>query len=293
MRVKFWGVRGSIPTPGPQTVRYGGNTACIEVKTGGDEILILDAGTGIRPLGLECIKNASVSCSVFITHTHWDHIHGLPFFAPLFSPTCKVSIYGMANPVTMGSIRDVLTVQLDYRFFPIREAELQANVQYETMTESNSVQIGDVTISAILMNHPVLCLGYLVAHNGRSLFYTGDHEPYQNIYAPHEPEYDDYQQHILHKKQAMLEKIRGVDLLIADAQYTDDEYLSKTGWGHSPMPQAIQMAQEAGIPAVCLTHHEPTRDDGELDALLANLRLEQGALPPRIVMAREGEEIEV
>lgn len=231
MRVKFWGVRGSIPTPGPMTVKYGGNTPCIEVILDDGSILILDAGSGIRPLGLNLAKRMPIQSSLFISHTHWDHIQGLPFFLPLFVPGNRIDIYGLVDPVSMGSIRDALSVQLDYRFFPVREAELQAEIHYESLTESSIVQVGNATVTTMLMNHPVLCLGFKIESQGRSLFYTGDHEPYQNIYSPEEPEYDDYQQHITDKKQDMLRRLEGVDMLISDAQYTPEEYETKTGWG--------------------------------------------------------------
>ncbi len=294
MQLRFWGVRGSIPTPGPHTVRYGGNTTCLEVRSDDGALIILDAGSGIRGLGQELVRQMPVACNIFISHTHWDHIQGLPFFAPLFVPGNSVTIHGLFDPVSMRSIRDVLAVQMEYRFFPVREAELKAEIEYTTLKEGQQVALGDATVTAVLMNHPVLCLGYKVACNGKSLFFTGDHEHFQNIYSPKEPEYDDFQKHILEKKQAIMRHVTGVDLLVTDAQYTEDEYASKTGWGHSTYSQGLKMAREAGAKKVYLTHHEPTRTDDELDAMLFALRRDCGSPEgPEINLAREGETVQI
>lgn len=294
MQLRFWGVRGSIPTPGPHTVRYGGNTTCLEVRSDDGTLIILDAGSGIRGLGLELARQMPVACNIFISHTHWDHIQGLPFFVPLFVPGNTVTIHGLFDPVSMRSIRDVLAVQMEYRFFPVREAELRADIDYATLKEGQQVTLGDATVTAVLMNHPVLCLGYIVACNGKSLFFTGDHEHFQNIYSPNDPEYDDFQKHILEKKQAIMQHIRGVDLLVTDAQYTEEEYVSKVGWGHSTFPQGLEMAREAGAKKVYFTHHEPTRTDDELDTLLVALRRDHGSPEgPEINLAREGETVQL
>jgi len=292
MQLRFWGVRGSIPTPGPHTVRYGGNTTCLEVRTDDDALIILDAGSGIRALGLELARQMPLDCSIFITHTHWDHIQGLPFFVPLFVPGNRLTIHGLFDPVSMRSIRDVLSVQMEYRFFPVREAELKADIDFVTLTEKQQVQVDDATVTALLMNHPVLCMGYKIECNGKSLFFTGDHEPFQNIYSPQEPEYDDYQKHILDKRQGIIEFIRGVDVLVTDAQYTDDEYPDKVGWGHSTHSKGLEMAREAEVGRVYFTHHEPTRSDDELDAVLFALRRDHAtAGGPEIDLAREGESV--
>lgn len=294
MQLRFWGVRGSIPTPGPQTVRYGGNTTCLEVRSDDNRLIILDAGSGIRALGLELARQMPVDCSIFISHTHWDHIQGLPFFVPLFVPGNTVTIHGLFDPVSMRSIRDVLSVQMEYRFFPVREAELKAAIDFVTLTEKQEVQVGDAVVTAVLMNHPVLCMGYKVQCNDKSMFFTGDHEHFQNIYSPQEPEYDDYQKHILDKRKSIMDFIQGVDVLVTDAQYTDEEYLSKVGWGHSTYARGLEMAVEAGVKRVFFTHHEPTRNDDELDALLFALRRDH-ARPggPEIDFAREGEGVDI
>ncbi|MDQ6952412.1 MAG: MBL fold metallo-hydrolase, partial [Mariprofundaceae bacterium] len=184
MKIKFWGVRGSIPSPGYQTVRYGGNTTCIEVRLDDNTLIILDAGTGIFPLSQTLPPEFPLSCHILNTHTHWDHIQGLPFFIPLFVPGNQVHIYGAADPISHNGIHEILTTQLQYRFFPIREVELKSDIHYQSLTESNSIQIGDATITAIMMNHPVINFGYRIDCHGKSMFFTGDHEPPYNIYKP-------------------------------------------------------------------------------------------------------------
>ncbi len=292
MHCTFWGVRGSIPTPGAETVRYGGNTTCLEVRTNDGDLIILDGGSGIRGLGLELAKNMPVTCSIFLTHTHWDHIQGLPFFVPLFIPGNKITMYGMRDPVTMGDVSDALRVQMEYRYFPVREAELKSDVSHVTISEGQRVVIGSSSITPILMNHPVLTFGYKIEADGKSLFFTGDHESPANIYSPEEPDYATYAKHVQEKRDAILNFIRGVDVLIADAQYTEEEYADKIGWGHSSYEHSVSLAQEAEAKALYLTHHEPTRPDDALDAILRSLRAQHQS-PPEIHMAREGLRIDV
>ena len=186
MKVRFWGVRGSIPAPGPATVRYGGNTTCIEVTTDAGHTIILDAGTGIRPLGLSLMERAPVSCSLFISHTHWDHIQGLPFFTPLFATGNKVSFYGAFDPVYQKDLQTILAQQMEYCYFPVRELELKADMEYHTLHEGTRIEVADAVITNVLMNHPVLTYGYRIDCNGKSLFFSGDHEPPHNIYQSEE-----------------------------------------------------------------------------------------------------------
>lgn len=293
MHVKFWGVRGSIPTPGPDTLKYGGNTPCIEVLTQDNERIILDAGTGIRVLSLELAKNMPVSCSIFISHTHWDHIQGLPFFIPLFVPGNEMAVYGTPDPVSMKSIRDALSDQMVYRYFPVREAELKAAISYQTLKENQTVRVGSASVTTILMNHPVLNFGFKIQENGKSLFYSGDHEPYYNIYGDENKDFKKYEKHILDRRENIVDFIKGVDVLVVDSQYTEEEYQAKKGWGHSTFRSSVELALEAGIPKVILTHHEPTRSDDQLDAVLAGLHREYADRPIEIDLAREGLELDI
>jgi len=296
MKIKFWGVRGSIPSPGPATVKYGGNTTCIEVRTDAGELIILDAGTGIFPLAQSLYSEFPLTAHIFNTHTHWDHIQGLPFFIPFFVPGNRVKIYGAEDPVSQKGISEILTAQMQYRFFPIREAELKADLEYFELKEGEKVTIGDATITPAMMNHPVINFGYRIDCDGKSLFFTGDHEPWRNIYKPDQPEdYAEYQALIQQKNQALLDVIQGVDVLIADTSYTPDEYMQKIGWGHGTFDSSIQMAKKAKAKKLYFTHHEPTRSDNALEAVydeaLARNTRKKG--DPEYFLAREGLEIEL
>lgn len=288
MKIRFWGVRGSIPSPGQKTVRYGGNTTCIEIETDDGETIIFDAGTGIHPLSQSLLKRQPLSCSIFITHTHWDHIQGLPFFVPLFIPMNRIQIHGAVDPILQRDIGEVLGRQMEYCYFPVREAELKAEIGYRSLHEGQTVEIGSARVTNILMSHTVLNFGYRIDCNGKSLFFTGDHEPLYNIYPPGESGHAEYGQMISLKNAMLADFIRDVDLLIADAAYTALEYPAKKGWGHGSHDSCIEMAKNAGAKALCLTHHEPLRSDDELDGIQNRLAA-KGGLPIRI--AYEGLEI--
>jgi phosphoribosyl 1,2-cyclic phosphodiesterase len=291
MKAKMWGVRGSIPSPGPRTVRYGGNTTCIEVRSDDDSLIILDAGTGIFPLAQTLLAKLPVSANIFITHTHWDHIQGLPFFVPLYIPGNKVRIHGAYDIVSMQGIEQVMNVQLQYSYFPIREAELKAGIEYQTLTVGEPVTIGDATVTPVLMNHPVTDLGYRVECNGKSMFFTGDHEPWVNIYAPEDSEHAEYQA-MIDQRQAELDAAIGpVDVLVADAAYTLAEYPPKIGWGHGTFDSTMQMAQRIGAKRLICTHHEPTRSDDDLEKVFAEAMSRHPELACEIMLAREGMEV--
>lgn len=291
MKVKMWGVRGSIPSPGPRTVRYGGNTTCIEVRSDDDSLIILDAGTGIFPLAQTLLARLPVSANVFITHTHWDHIQGLPFFVPLYIPGNKVRIHGAYDIVSMQGIQQVMDVQLQYSYFPIREAELKAGIEYETLTVGVPVQIGDATVTPVLMNHPVTDLGYRIDCNGKSMFFTGDHEPWLNIYKPEDPDYANYQT-MMDQRLAELDAAIGpVDLLICDTAYTLAEYPPKIGWGHGTFDHALAMARRIDAKRLVCTHHEPTRSDDDLEKVFEEALMRFPDRRCEVMLAREGLEI--
>jgi len=290
MKFTFWGVRGSIPSPGPSTVKYGGNTTCIEVRTDDNELIILDAGTGIFPLAQTLLPEFPLTCYVFISHTHWDHIQGLPFFAPMFVSGNNVRLYGAQDPISNRGVGDVLARQLEYAFFPIREAELGADVEYITLLEYQTVNIQSAQVTGILTGHPALNYGYKIECGGKSLFFTGDHEWPYNIYEPGDDDYEVFEEHVRQKCQAIIDFIRGVDVLIVDSAYTEEEYPSKKGWGHGTFATSIAMARDAGVKHCFFTHHEPTRSDADLERIFQEALDKYPIEPngPKFYLAQEG-----
>jgi phosphoribosyl 1,2-cyclic phosphodiesterase len=294
MKVRFWGVRGSIASPGPSTVRYGGNTTCIEIRTDNNELIIIDAGTGIFPLSQTLLAELPVTANVLITHSHWDHIQGLPFFIPNFIPGNTLRLHGAFDPVSGKGVEQVMSVQLQYSYFPVREAEMKARIEYITLAPEQSIQIGSATVTPYLMNHPVIDFGYRIEANGKSVFFTGDHEPPMNIYEPGDEDYALYQTFVDEKADSIRRAMQGVDVLIADCSYTEQEYPAKKGWGHGTFHTSIEYAKEAGAKVLFCTHHEPTRSDDALEAAFAQVLADYPAQAgdPAYRLAREGETYE-
>jgi len=296
MYFKFWGVRGSIPVPGKDTVKYGGNTTCIEIRGDDNELIVLDAGTGIFQLAQSLLSEMPVDMNIFITHTHWDHIQGLPMFTPIFIPGNKIKIHGAADIVSQRTIKDIMVTQMDYSYFPIREAELNADMSYvDLQLPVENLEIGNMKISCLLMNHPILNFGYRVECNGKSVVFTGDHEWDLNIYEPEDEEYESYQHIIDDKRKTIIKFFEGADVLIIDTAYTDAEYPSKKGWGHGTFDKSIKAARDAKVKKAFLTHHEPTRSDDalekEFEAALKRNNVGEG--DPVFVLAQEGVIIEL
>lgn len=294
MKVKFWGVRGSIASPGPKTVRYGGNTTCIEIRTDNNELIIIDAGTGIFPLSQTLLAELPVTANVLISHSHWDHIQGLPFFIPNFIPGNTLRLHGAFDPVSGKGIEQVMAVQLQYSYFPVREAEMKANIEYVTLLPEQPIHIGSATVTPYLMNHPVIDFGYRIESHGKSVFFTGDHEPPANIYEPSDADYAEYQSFVDEKAAGIRKAMQGVDVLIADCSYTEQEYLTKKGWGHGTFHTSIQYAKEAGAKVLFCTHHEPTRSDDALDDAFRAVMNDhpRQAGDPEYRLAKEGETYE-
>lgn len=305
MRIKFWGVRGSIPCPGPATVRYGGNTPCLELRFPelDNRLIIIDAGSGIRELGNAMMATdfpkGPIRTELFLTHTHWDHIMGFPFFVPIYLPTTTLSVYGPVSYEGEGLDR-VVGGQLTYRYFPVRDAELAAQIKYIDLKEGQR-DLGDgIHLTTKYLNHPILCLGYRFEFGGKVLCTAYDTEPYRNLFCtdPADPAYDEAMAHegdlVAEEQNGLLEGFfAGADLLIHDTQYTEAEYrASKLGWGHSSMEHAVAAATRAGVKRMALFHHDPLRTDDQLDALATSYCTPAGS-GPEIFFAREGMEIEL
>jgi phosphoribosyl 1,2-cyclic phosphodiesterase len=270
--VRFWGVRGSVAAPGKETHRVGGNTSCVEVRCGG-ETLIFDSGTGLRPLGVALSRKGPVRASLFLSHYHWDHISGLPFFAPAYDPKSELTIHGAMRHGK--DVRQILSGQMVDPYFPVDLGALNAHLRFVTLQDGGEAHVGSAVLRAAELNHPGGALGFRLEHEGKVLVYATDFE--------HGTPADD----------RLVELAREADLLVFDAQYTPAEYagsngvLSKKGWGHSTYAVGAQIAKKAGVRKLALYHHSPERDDKSIEKLTSKAKkLHKGAFA-----AREGLEV--
>ncbi len=299
MNVRFWGTRGSIATPGSSTMRYGGNTSCVELRTDG-HILIFDAGTGIRELGIslmEEFKSQPLTVHLFISHTHWDHIQGLPFFRALYKRDNEVIVYGPRG--LERGLEDAIMTQMQRLWFPVRRGELSARLSFTELGEE-SFSLGPAVISTKIMNHPVLSLAYSFMMDGRRLVYTGDNEPFTfcHVYNPSGEatlKIGIAEAERLRRYKSLVDFISGANLLIADSQYSDEEYASKIGWGHSPLSYTVDVAASAQAETLALFHHDPTHTDEQMMKHEARAKelLSQRKSKCKVVLAREGLTLDV
>ena len=282
-KITFWGVRGSIPTPGQDTVGVGGNTSCVEIRADGEHI-ILDAGSGLRPLGRALTKEFGarpLETTVLITHTHWDHIQGFPFFVPAYDPANSVRILGYEG--ARNDLQATLAGQMESPYFPIALAQMPGNIVIEEL-KSLDFKIGPIVGSACHVNHPGVCVGYRLDTSAGSICYIPDHES--------GPENEDGPASIEGAmEQSVVEFIRDADVVIMDAQYTAEEYKKHVGWGHGCLDDVVRVALKSNVKQLFLFHHDPSHDDEFLAEMLAHAQSLAVGTSLRVALAREGESV--
>lgn len=252
----FWGTRGSLPSPGPDTIKYGGNTSCLELRFPDERLFIFDAGTGIRNLGRKiAMEGDNKKMNLFFTHPHWDHLFGLPFFIPVYKPGNEVAIYGTSHGNI--SLREAVAGQMEGIYFPITIKEFGARVYFKEISEGE-YDIDGIKIQTHFLNHPGHTIGYRVWWGDKSIAYITDNE----LPEKSNPNFDS------HTREKMVAFLKGVDFLIHDSSYTDEEYKIRVGWGHPPLSELISLAMDAEVKHLKLFHHEPDHTDEDIDHMV-------------------------
>ncbi len=271
MRIKFWGVRGSIATPGESTVRYGGNTACTELHLDDESLIILDAGTGIRNLGNELAKQGKkIRAHILITHPHWDHIQGFPFFKPAFVAGNELTIVG---PEAKGvKLNKLIAEQMNKIYFPVNLFELEAKINFIPMKE-DTIEVYGAKVQSFFVNHPGFTIGYRITHNGKSLAYVSDNEPFSketsHLFANGEAEVLElFRNYHGDSHDRVLDFIQGVDVLIHDTTYTPEQYNDHIGWGHSHYLDTLRLASQASVKNLFFFHYDPSLTDDDVDDMV-------------------------
>jgi phosphoribosyl 1,2-cyclic phosphodiesterase len=273
--IRFWGVRGSIASPGAHTALVGGNTSCVEIETA-DGVIILDAGTGIRALGDDLVRRKIDRAHLLLSHLHWDHIQGLPFFVPAWLPSSRLDVIGARSTSSPQlGLEESLSLQMQPPHFPVRLADMRSHLAFREIESGDAIAIGQARVSAEVLNHPGGVMGYRIESGGRAIVYATDTE--------HRSDGVD---------RALVRLARDADVLIYDAMYTEDEYAgrcggSKVGWGHSTWEAGIAVADAAGVGQLVLFHHDPARTDAQVDAI----ERDAAARRPGTIAAREGVEL--
>ena len=298
--LRFWGVRGSYSAPFDTHLGVGGNTSCVEIRVG-DHLLICDAGTGIVPFGNEIIKQSKIKeMLIIMTHYHWDHICGLPFFVPAFMPDWKINFFGPGH--SGNDIKEYVSAQMRAPFFPVGTETWLANTNYLNPTEDNQLSYGPISFTYQSVHHPGTTYGYRILVNGKSILYISDNEclflnkaireKYAEFNSEEQALYDAMQQEEYDSELAL---IKGADILIHDAQYTAEDYRKKHGWGHSCYIDTVNTAIDAGVKELYLYHHDPTYDDKTIEKIgeSALAIIEDRSSPLKCYIAREGMQIDL
>ncbi len=279
MKVRFWGVRGSIPVPGRTTNRYGGNTSCVEVRPRNGSPIVIDAGTGIRRLGKslmeERFRDGKGEVSILISHTHWDHVQGLPFFSPMYRAGNEINIFARQRDMHLEA---VFSAQHDAPYFPVPLSAMQATTSFHEIVEGAEFQIGDAWVSSARLNHPWIAIAYRIDVDRASVIYCADTAPFSDmlfgrefVVAPPSGTLSPSMREELHAMRAgVVALAKDADLLIYDTQFTPEEYKIRPHWGHSRPDDAIEIARDAKVKQLCLFHHAPMRSDDDNDKILAH-----------------------
>lgn len=303
MNVRFWGVRGSFPVPGHETNRYGGNTSCVEVRPRRGDPIIIDAGTGIRHLGKRLMQGAfgdgRGTAHLLISHTHWDHIQGLPFFSPLYQRGNTLHVFARQRDDT--HLRSVFESQTEDPYFPVPMASLKADMRFHELVEGQSFELGEARISCTRLNHPWIAMAYRIDADGASLVYASDTAPFRDILLEHEfvaqapqlggPLAPRDASKLAAMRESLVRLCQGADVLIYDTQFTQAEYHLRPHWGHSTPDDAIEIARAAQVKSLVLYHHAPERSDDEQDAILRECRIKLMGSPFEMLAAYEGLEL--
>jgi phosphoribosyl 1,2-cyclic phosphodiesterase/ActR/RegA family two-component response regulator len=294
--VRFWGVRGSIATPGASTLRYGGNTSCVEVRADG-QLIVLDAGTGIRPLGLSLaqeFKERPLSLTVLITHTHWDHIQGFPFFDPAYNPENRLRILGYEG--AREGLLGALSSQMESPYFPVGWQQLPSYITLQELKQPE-FHIGPIRVETMYLNHPGICVGYRLHTSAGVIAYLPDNEPFQRYKYHADPKAQAGSTEILEfarrMDQKLMDFIHDAEVLVIDAQYDATEYQTRVGWGHGCVDDVVALALNANVKRLYLFHHDPAHDDAKIDGMVEWARQFIAALGETLPVeaAREGCEV--
>jgi phosphoribosyl 1,2-cyclic phosphodiesterase len=291
MRVRFWGTRGSIPVPAASVLRYGGNTLCVEVCSDAGTRVILDAGSGLRSLGADLMARdlSPLDLPILLTHVHWDHIQGLPFFGPAARAGTTCAVYG-PRPNPDKSLEEVLVAQMEQPSFPVRLHALGGRFAFEEVEDGETFSLGEVVVTTHTLHHTSRTLGYRLSCDGATVAYVTDHEPY--VWPPGDT--SRAQGSAAAREHALRAFVRGADLVIEDAQYTAEEYSHRRGWGHSPIDYCVDVAVAAGVARLALFHHDPAHTDSQIDACVRRAREHARATADtalEVLGAAEGDEI--
>lgn len=305
MKIRFWGVRGSYPVPGAQTNRYGGNTSCVQVVPKDGPIIVIDAGTGLRRLGKDLMQGSFSegrgAAHLLISHTHWDHIQGLPFFAPLYQEGNRFYVYARQRDDT--HLRAVFASQTEDPYFPVPFNAVKADVAFRELVEGARFEIGNVKVGCTRLNHPWIAMAYRLDCDGASVVYATDTAPFTDILLENEfiktpprvgePPSPEHQAKLKEMRDGLVDLCRGADFLIYDTQFTVEEYRQRPHWGHSTPNDAIEIAMAAGVKQLALFHHAPERSDEQQDAILAETREKVKGSGLEVTAAYEQLEVEL